>query len=115
MIDKDRLTKRYYSITEVAKMFDVTNSLLRYWEGEFKTIAPIKGRNGIRRYTKEDIEKIEIVYDLLKTRGFTIEGARKELKKPSKKASSIDNQLKSKLVSLREKLKNIRTSLDLKS
>ena len=112
MIDKDQLTKRYYNISEVARLFGVTNSLLRYWEGEFKTIQPVKGRNGIRRYTKEDIEKIEKVYDLVKVRGFTIDGAKKELKRSRTVRKSTKSNLLLRLQNIKKRLETIRASLD---
>ena len=58
--------KMYYSIGEVAKMFDVNESLLRYWEKEFPIIAPKKAGGNIRQYRKEDIENIRLVYHLVK-------------------------------------------------
>ncbi len=85
MIDTRTLTKRYYTISEVSELFGVAKSLLRYWESEFKNIRPRKDRGGVRRYTSKDIERIDRIYTLLKVRGFTIEGAKKEL---SKKTSS---------------------------
>ncbi len=108
MIDLSSLTKRYYTISEVSKMLEVNNSQLRFWEGEFKQIRPQKGRNGIRRYTKEDIAAIIKIQDLLKNRGFTIDGAKKELT-----ASKKSNQLESNnsLESVLTKLKKIRAKL----
>lgn len=76
-LDEKRL---YYSITEVAKMFGVNESLLRYWESEFSQISPKKGSRGIRYYTHKDIEQIRIIYDLVKGRGLKISAARTILK-----------------------------------
>ena len=84
MVDISTLTKRYYSISEVAELLGVTNSLLRYWESEFTTIKPTKGRNGIRKYTVKDVSAINDIYDLLKNQKFTIEGAKEHLKSVSK-------------------------------
>lgn len=72
--------KRYYSIGEVAELFDVSRSLIRYWEAEFDNIRPQKNARGERRYTKANLEQIRLVYELVKERGFTIAGARQELK-----------------------------------
>ncbi len=77
--DQDEL-KRYYSIGEVAELFDVSRSLIRYWESEFDNIRPQKNARGERRYTKSNIEQIKLVYELVKERGFTIAGAKQELK-----------------------------------
>lgn len=72
--------KIYYSIREVAGMFDVNESLLRYWEREFDVISPKKTAGGTRQYKKEDIENIRLVYYLVKQRGMTLAGAKQKLK-----------------------------------
>ena len=80
-IDTQHLDKLYYTIGEVAGMFDVSRSLLRYWENEFSFLTPRKNRKGDRLFTKENIQQIQIIYNLVKVRGFTLEGAKQELKK----------------------------------
>ena len=72
--------KRYYTIGEIAKAFNVNTSLLRFWEKEFKEIQPKKKHSGARKYTPEDIIILEKIYFLLKQKGLTIEGAKKQLK-----------------------------------
>jgi DNA-binding transcriptional MerR regulator len=72
--------KRYYTIGEIAKVFNVNTSLLRFWEKEFKEIQPKKKQSGARKYTPEDVIIIEKIYLLLKQKGLTIEGAKKQLK-----------------------------------
>ncbi len=79
-ISLENLTKLYYSISEVSKMFGLSNSTLRYWETEFTNLKPKKNRHGDRAYTKKDIQDIERIYFLVKQKGFTIEGAKNELK-----------------------------------
>jgi DNA-binding transcriptional MerR regulator len=74
------IEKLYYSIGEVAQMLDVNTSLLRYWESEFKELQVRKDRNGVRLFTKPDIEMIKLIYSLVKEKGFTIEGAKLQLK-----------------------------------
>ncbi len=71
--------KRYYSIGEVAKMFDVSKSLLRYWETEFNYIKPHKNSKGERRFTQANLDQLSIIYNLVKERGFTLEGAKNEI------------------------------------
>ena len=71
--------KRYFSISEVAKMLEVKPSLLRFWEKQFKQIAPKTNARGKRAYKQEDIDIIRRIYDLVKVRGLTLEGARKSL------------------------------------
>ena len=73
--------KRYYSIGEVAKLFEVNPSLIRFWENEFDVLQPKKNRKGNRLFTNEDIENIKIIYHLVKEKGFTLSGAKEEMKK----------------------------------
>lgn len=81
MSDKNSPDRKiFYSISEVAAMFSVNESLLRFWEKEFPQISPKKGSRGIRSYSKEDIERIRVIYDLLKVRGLKIAAARDILK-----------------------------------
>lgn len=72
--------KLYWTIGEVAEMFDVNTSLIRFWEKEFDIIKPHKNKKGNRLFTKPDIDNFKQIYQLVKQRGFTLEGARKELK-----------------------------------
>lgn len=97
------LTKLYYSIGEVAEMFDLSNSLLRYWEGEFTELKPRKNRKGDRQFSVGDIERIVQIYNLVKERGFTIEGARKEMK--------LADQQRKKIIPIEKKLKQIKKGL----
>ena len=71
--------KRYFSISEVAKMLEVKPSLLRFWEKQFKQIAPKTNARAKRAYKQEDIDIIRRIYDLVKVQGLTLEGARKSL------------------------------------
>jgi DNA-binding transcriptional MerR regulator len=77
--EKD-IEKQYYSIGEVAAMFEVAPSLIRFWETEFEVLKPKKSKKGNRLFTTKDIENLRIVYHLVKERGFTIQGAREVLK-----------------------------------
>ena len=67
--------KRFFSIKEVAEEFGVNETLLRFWEKEFPQISPKKGGRGIRFYTRDDIEQIRIIYNLVKVRGLKIAAA----------------------------------------
>jgi len=104
MIDENILTKLYYTIGEVSEMFSVNDSTLRYWESEFTKLKPKKNRKGDRRYTKKDILIIDKIYTLLKVKGFTLKGAKEELKTQIK----TENQ-KIKIIG---KLKKIRKGLE---
>lgn len=72
--------KRYYKIGEVANAFGVNTSLIRFWEGEFDVIKPKKNAKGNRLFTEEDIENFKLIFNLVKERGFTLEGAKQKLK-----------------------------------
>lgn len=73
------LTKLYYTIGEVSEMFEVSKSLIRFWETEFDVLRPHKNSKGDRRFTKQNIQQFKLIYYLVKERGFTLKGAKKEL------------------------------------
>ena len=77
---KPKIEKVFYSISEVAEMFDVNTSNIRFWENEFDILKPHKNKKGNRMFTPEDIENLRIIYHLLKERGMTIKGAQMKLK-----------------------------------
>lgn len=103
--------KMYYSISEVAKMFNVNESLLRYWEKEFPIIAPRKAGGNVRQYRKEDIENIRLVYHLVKEKGMTLQGAKQRLK-TNKEKTIQTAEIVDRLKQIREELVNLRNSLD---
>ena len=107
------LTKLYYSIGEVAEMFGVTTSLIRYWESEFTFLRPKKNRKGDRQFTKKDILYLEKIYHLVKERGFTLEGAKKELKKKNTTSTPLSkkSEVITKLKKLKSNLSSLRDSL----
>lgn len=73
-------TKLYYTIGEVSKMFNVNASLIRFWETEFSILKPKKNNKGNRLFTPSDIENLKKIFHLVKERGYTLDGAKKELK-----------------------------------
>jgi len=103
-------SKIYYAIGEVAKMFDVNTSLIRFWEKEFDIIKPKKNKKGNRLFTKKDVEHFHVIFHLVKERGYTLDGAKKKLK--DNKDDTIKNaeivkslqKLKSFLIDLKEEL-----------
>lgn len=105
-IDTQKLEKLYYSIGEVAELFGVSRSLLRYWENEFSFLTPRKNRKGDRLFTKENIQQIQIIYNLVKERGFTLEGAKQELKK-EKGTLTEQVDLIARLQSIQKRLKDL--------
>jgi len=80
--------KRYYGIGEVARAFDVNTSLIRFWEKEFDELQPKKNAKGNRKFTPDDIKNLQLIYHLVKERGFTLEGAKIHLKEEKKKTLS---------------------------
>lgn len=81
-----QLEKQYYGIGEVAEMFHVNTSLIRYWENEFDILKPKKNRKGDRLFRPEDIHSLQLIYHLLRERKFTLEGVKKKLKDEKKSA-----------------------------
>ena len=104
------IKKIYYYIGEVAAMFDVNKSLIRFWEKEFSIIKPKKNKKGNRYFTESDINNFKIIFHLVKERGYTLDGAKKKLrenKEDTIKNVEIVNQLKeirTQLVAIREVL-----------
>ena len=79
-IEIEKLTKLYYTIGEVADMFSVNASLIRFWEKEFAIIQPKKNKKGNRLFTTKDIENFNKIFQLVKINGYTLDGAKKALK-----------------------------------
>ncbi|MDC6388799.1 MerR family transcriptional regulator [Maribacter sp. PR1] len=80
--------KRYYGIGEVARAFDVNTSLIRFWEKEFDVLQPKKNAKGNRKFTPQDIKNLQLIYHLVKERGFTLDGAKIHLKEEKQKTLS---------------------------
>ncbi|PID91616.1 MAG: MerR family transcriptional regulator [Bacteroidetes bacterium] len=97
-----KVEKLYYSIGEVAEMFDVNTSLIRYWEKEFDMIKPRKNKKGNRLFTQRDIENFHIIYHLVKERGMTLKGARKKMKE-----NKADTEHNFEIVKALEGIKNM--------
>ena len=107
MVDVDKLDKLYYSIGEVADMLGESKSLIRYWENEFDFLNPRKNKKGDRRFTKENIQQLLIIHELVKQRGFTLEGAKQEIK-ATRKRLVTRQQVITRLQHLRNSLDDLR-------
>lgn len=94
------ITKLYYSIGEVAKMFDANTSLIRFWEKEFDILKPKKNKKGNRLFTQKDVDNLKIIFHLVKERGYTLDGAKKKLRE--NKGDTVQNE------QIVERLKEIR-------
>ena len=102
--------KLYYTIGEVAAMFNVNASLIRYWEKEFTIIKPKKNKKGNRLFTKGDIENFHIIYHLVKERGMTLKGAKKKLRE--NKEDTVNNfEIIKALKEIKEQLLEIKDEL----
>ena len=102
--------KRYYSIGELAKAFNVNASLIRFWDKEFDILKPKKNAKGNRMFTPEDVKNLQLIYHLVKERGFTLDGARVHLKEGQKK--TLDKfEIISKLKGIKAQLISIKNEL----
>ena len=102
--------KLYYGIGEVAKAFGVNTSLIRFWEKEFDAIKPKKNAKGNRKFTPQDIKTLELIYHLVKERGFTLDGAKIHLKENKQK--TLDQfEIIRKLKSVKAELLKIKEQL----
>src|SRR5687767_11710455 len=105
------IEKLYYSIGEVAEIFNVAPSLIRFWESEFDLIKPKKNRKGNRQFTREDIDNVRTIYHLVKEKGFTLQGAKEMLRNDSQavrdKMEMIESlrRVKNFMTELKEKLR----------
>ena len=105
-----QIEKLFYPIGEVAQMFEVSVSAIRYWEKEFDILKPKKNKKGNRMFTRKDVDNLKIIYHLTKERGFTLEGAKKKLRE--NKADTIDNvKIINHLKSIRQFLVEFREEL----
>lgn len=114
MLNTDKPLKQFFSIGEVAARFGVTESLLRFWEKEFPTvIKPMKNQRGKRMYSDKDIDRIALVYHLVRERGMTLEGARRKITQ-EKGSGQMERQLRiiNYLKSVRDELQAIGRELN---
>ncbi|MEG0038094.1 MULTISPECIES: MerR family transcriptional regulator [Bacteroides] len=111
MMSMDKDLKLFYSISEVAEMFGVNPSLLRFWEKEFPQIAPKTIGRGIRQYRKEDVEMVGLIYHLVKEKGMTLPGARQKLK-DNREATVRNFEIVTRLKDIKEELLAIKKELD---
>lgn len=103
-------SKIFFSIGEVARLFDLNESTLRFWEKEFDNIQPKKTTKGFRQYTKADIENIRMVYHLVKEKGMTLVGAKKVIH-DNKRKLSTKLELLDRLTAIKEELLAIKAEI----
>lgn len=103
--------KMFYSMGEVAEMFDVKPSLLRHWEAKFDILQPHKNKKGNRMFTPEDVENLKLIYHLVKERGMTLAGAAQYLKNGITDTMRRDMELLDRLQKIRAELVEVREQL----
>lgn len=111
MLNTNKNLKLYYSISEVAQMFGVTETLLRYWETVFPTLNPKKVGRGVRQYSEQDIEAVRLIFHLVKEQGMTISGAREAIRH-SKDGTTSRMEIIHRLESVRDKLQELNKELN---
>lgn len=106
-LSKDKL---YFSIGELADAFGVNASLIRFWDKEFDILKPKKNAKGNRMFTQEDVKNLQLIYHLVKERGFTLEGAKTHLKDGQKK--TLDKfEIIAKLETIKMQLQQIKEEM----
>ena len=105
--------KLFYSMGEVAEMFDVNASLIRHWESQFSVIRPKRNKKGNRLFSPQDVENLKLIYHLVKERGMTLEGAKKALKQKPAAEGGVqrDAELMERLQRIRALLAEVREDL----
>ncbi len=102
--------KMFYTMGEVSEMFDVSSSLIRYWEKHFSVIKPVRNKKGNRLFTPKDVENFKLIYHLVKERGMTLEGAKKSIR-GGKLPASREVELMDRLLNMRSLLLEVREVL----
>jgi DNA-binding transcriptional MerR regulator len=105
-----KVEKLYYSIGEVAEMFGVNASLIRFWEKEFDIIKPKKNKKGNRFFTRQDIDNIQLIYHLVKEKGLTLNGAKKKIRENKDDANNNHEVIKT-LTEIKTLLLEIKDSI----
>ena len=104
--------KTYYSIREVASMFGLNESTLRYWETEFTYLKPkTSGPSKVRQYTEKDIEQIKLIYNLVKVRGFKLAAAKKIIN-ANRTGADRKAEVLTRLIGVREELQALKQQMD---
>ncbi len=110
-LKKNKNNRLYFSISEVAQMFDVNESTLRFWEKEFDNIRPRKSNKGTRFYKQEDIDAIRLIYHLVKERGMTLAGARQKLKE-NPETTIRQEEIVNRLKQIKEELLSMKAAFE---
>ena len=108
----DKKVTLYYSIKEVAQMFDINESTLRFWETEFPQLKPrTQAGTKVRQYTEQDIEQVRLIYNLVKVRGFKLAAARKMLQE-DRGGAEKSSEVITRLMNIKKQLLELQKSLN---
>jgi len=111
-LNLDKNLKLYYSIREVAEMFDLNESTLRYWETEFPYLKPkTSGPAKIRQYQEKDIEQIRLIHNLVKVRGFKLAAAKKIINS-NRNGADRKAEVLTRLIDIRSNLQELKAQMD---
>ncbi len=111
-LNMNKNLKLYYSIKEVAEMFDLNESTLRFWETEFPYLKPkTAGPNKVRQYSQKDIEQIQLIHNLVKVRGFKLAAAKKIINQ-NRSGAERKSDVLTKLITIRDDLQLLKRQLD---
>lgn len=111
-LNLDKNLKRYYSIREVADMFGLNESTLRYWEQEFPYLKPkTSGPAKIRQYQEKDIEQIKLIHNLVKVRGFKLAAAKKIINS-NRDGADQKAEVLTRLIDIRADLQALKKQMD---
>jgi DNA-binding transcriptional MerR regulator len=111
VLKKNKDTKLYFSIGEVARLLELPESTLRYWEKEFDSISPKTNAKGVRSYTQDDIRSLRLIYHLVKEKKLTLAGARQQLK-INKEGVAREEEIVGKLKHIKQELLSLKTAFD---
>ena len=112
MLNEDKNLKTYYTVKEVAEMFNITESTLRYWESEFPNLKPRTVKTSrVRMYAAKDLEDIKMIYNLVKVRGFKLAAAKKMLQ-ANRTGVDRTTEILEKLTTIKDELLMIKSALD---
>jgi DNA-binding transcriptional MerR regulator len=111
LTEEKETEKLFYAIGEVAEMFEVNTSLIRFWEKEFDIISPSKNKKGNRLFTKKDIENFKLIFYFVKEKGYTLQGAKDKLKSGVKESDQVKVEVIAKLKNIKEQLLKLKDEL----
>jgi len=111
LAEEKETEKLFYSIGEIAEMFGVNASLIRFWEKEFDIISPSKNKKGNRLFTKKDIENFKLIFHFVKEKGYTLQGAKDKLKGGIKESDQVKAEVIDKLKSIKNQLLKLKDDL----